>query len=77
MCAANADEYEHPHKHTDADLDRTLHLDGLFGRSSATLREVIALLSETYGRFLAVEFSHVDAELKQWLADAMESSFSR
>ncbi|MFM2152166.1 MAG: hypothetical protein RL199_601, partial [Pseudomonadota bacterium] len=62
---------------TTADLDRSFNLDGLFGRSSATLREVVALLSETYGRFLGVEFSHVDAELKQWLAEAMESSRNR
>lgn len=63
---------------TDADLDRTFDVAGLFGQQKATLREVLEKLRNTYCRYIGVEFMHIDApEIRRWLSDRMESTQNR
>ena len=64
---------------TEADLDRTFYnrLSGSEGGAS-TLREVIAILRETYCRTIGVEFMHIRAtEIRKWLLDRMEPTRNR
>jgi 2-oxoglutarate dehydrogenase E1 component len=64
---------------TEADLDRTFYnrLSGSEGGAS-TLREVIAILRETYCRTIGVEFMHIRAtEIRKWLLDRMEPRRNR
>ncbi len=58
---------------TEADLDRTFHTS-LFDPPQATLRDLIAVLRETYCRTIAVEFMHIrNGEIRSWLIERMES----
>ena len=57
---------------TEADLD-TVFSNRRFLKTSATLREILATMRETYCRYLGVEFMHIqDPEERQWLIDRME-----
>ena len=57
---------------SDADLD-TVFSNQRFLKTSATLREILATMKETYCRYLGVEFMHIqDPEERQWLIDRME-----
>lgn len=57
---------------SEADLD-TVFSNRRFLKSSATLREILATMRETYCRYLGVEFMHIqDPEERQWLIDRME-----
>ena len=59
---------------SEADLD-TVFANRRFLKSSATLREILATMRETYCRYLGVEFMHIqDPEERQWLIDRMEPS---
>ncbi len=62
---------------SEADLDTVFHTRR-FIREHATLREIIAVMRETYGRSLGVEFMHIqDPDERQWLKDRMESVRNR
>ncbi len=62
---------------SEADLDTTF-FPLRFLRDSATLKEIIALLRDTYCRSIGVEFMHIqDPEERQWLKDRMESVRNR
>jgi 2-oxoglutarate dehydrogenase E1 component len=64
---------------TDADLDRVFYnrLSGPEG-GAATLREVIAILRETYCRTIGVEFMHIrDTQVRKWLLERMEPTRNR
>ena len=55
-----------------ADLDRTFHTRR-FMKESATLREILDVLRETYCRAIGVEFMHIQEPAeRQWLIDRME-----
>jgi 2-oxoglutarate dehydrogenase E1 component len=57
---------------TDADLDRTFYTR-IDGGGLSTLRELIAILRQTYCRTIGVEFMHIrDRAVRQWLLDRME-----
>ncbi len=59
---------------SEADLDRTFHTR-LVPSGSATLREILAILKETYCRTVGVEFMHIrDRKVRQWLQERMEST---
>jgi 2-oxoglutarate dehydrogenase E1 component len=64
---------------TEADYDAefpTVGIGGLPGR--ATLRKIIAHLSETYCGSIGVEFTHIEEpEAREWLQNAMESTRNR
>jgi 2-oxoglutarate dehydrogenase E1 component len=63
---------------SEADLDTSFDVDGLFGEQRITLRELIARLRETYCRFIGVEFMHIDVDdMQRWLASRMEASRNR
>ncbi|MCM2358896.1 MAG: 2-oxoglutarate dehydrogenase E1 component [Geobacteraceae bacterium] len=55
-----------------ADLDQVFHTRR-FMKKSATLREILAVLRETYCRSIGVEFMHIQEPAeRQWLIDRME-----
>ena len=55
-----------------SDLDKTFHTRR-FMRQSATLKEIVQLLRNTYCGSVGVEFMHIqDPEERQWLIDRME-----
>jgi 2-oxoglutarate dehydrogenase E1 component len=61
----------------EADLD-TVFRTRRFSRQSATLREIVETLRETYCRSIGVEFMHIqDPAERQWLIDRMEPPRNR
>jgi 2-oxoglutarate dehydrogenase E1 component len=63
----------------DEDLDRTFSTATISGLPEhATLREIIAHLSETYCRSIGVEFTDIEEpEMRTWLQEKMEGSANR
>jgi 2-oxoglutarate dehydrogenase E1 component len=61
------------------DLDTTFPTVGIAGLPErATLRSIIAHLSETYCRSIGVEFTHIEEpDARSWLQERMESSRNR
>jgi 2-oxoglutarate dehydrogenase E1 component len=64
---------------TDADLDKTFSTTGMSGlHERATLRQIVAHLSETYCSSIGVEFTQIEEpEPRLWLQDQMESTRNR
>jgi 2-oxoglutarate dehydrogenase E1 component len=64
---------------TESDYDVTFPTVGVAGiPERATLREIIAHLSETYCGSIGVEFTHIEEpEARDWLQNAMESTKNR
>lgn len=59
---------------TDADMDREIYLGGSLGIESASLRDIVAALTETYCGTIGAEFTHLaDPEEKQWIQHRMEA----
>ncbi len=53
---------------TDADLDRPIFIDHVLGLETATLREIMRTLRDTYCGSIGVEFMHIqDPEQKSWV----------
>ncbi len=61
---------------SEADLDKPFSTAGMSGLAErATLREIVAHLSETYCSSIGVEFTHIEEpEPRLWLQQQMESS---
>ncbi|HJS86616.1 MAG TPA: 2-oxoglutarate dehydrogenase E1 component [Acetobacteraceae bacterium] len=60
---------------TEADLDRPIFIDNVLGRETATLREIVAILRETYCGHVGVEFMHIqDPEQKAWIQRKVEGA---
>jgi 2-oxoglutarate dehydrogenase E1 component len=60
---------------TEADLDRPIFIDNVLGRETATLREIVAILRETYCGPIGVEFMHIqDPEQKAWIQRKIEGA---
>jgi 2-oxoglutarate dehydrogenase E1 component len=58
---------------TQADYDKEIFLDGLLGLQKASLREILAILRETYCRTIGVEFMHIQhPEQKSWIQKKFE-----
>jgi 2-oxoglutarate dehydrogenase E1 component len=58
---------------TEADMDRPIFIDNVLGLETATLREILAILTRTYCGTFAVEFMHItDPEQKSWLQQRIE-----
>ena len=55
---------------TEADLDREIFINNLFGRERATLREIIAILRATYCGRIGVEYMHIQAPAERRLDPA-------
>ena len=64
---------------TEADLDRTVDASMIFGMSGpATVRDILAVLHDTYCRTFAAEFMYIDSlEVRSWLARKMETTRNR
>ena len=55
------------------DLDREFFTDGLGGRDTMTLGEVLGLLRDAYCRTIGVEYMHIqDPEQKRWIQQNVE-----
>ena len=60
---------------TDADLDRPIFIDNVLGRETATLREIVQILRDTYCGSIGVEFMHIqDPEQKSWIQRKVEGA---
>jgi 2-oxoglutarate dehydrogenase E1 component len=74
-----------PHKHseldpasygfTEADMDKPIFIDNVLGRETATLREIMQILRQTYCGPVGVEFMHIqDPEQKSWIQRKVEGA---
>jgi 2-oxoglutarate dehydrogenase E1 component len=60
---------------TDADLDKPIFIDNVLGRETATLREIVRILRDTYCGSIAVEFMHIqDPDQKSWIQRRVEGA---
>ncbi|MGE0420233.1 MAG: thiamine pyrophosphate-dependent enzyme, partial [Acetobacteraceae bacterium] len=60
---------------TDADLDRPIFIDHVLGLETATLREIMRILRDTYCGSIGVEFMHIqDPEQKSWIQRKVEGA---
>src|SRR5215469_2897563 len=60
---------------TDNDLDKPIFIDNVLGRETATLREIVTILRETYCGPIGVEFMHIqDPEQKSWIQRKVEGA---
>jgi 2-oxoglutarate decarboxylase len=55
------------------DLQRTFVVDGLAGRSTATLDEILTILRDAYCRTIGIEYGHImDPAQKRWIQERVE-----
>jgi 2-oxoglutarate dehydrogenase E1 component len=60
---------------TEADLDRPIFIDNVLGLETATVREILSILRETYCGPVAVEFMHIqDPDQKAWIQRRVEGA---
>ena len=60
---------------TDADLDKPIFIDNVLGRETATLREIMQILRDTYCGPIGVEFMHIqDPDQKSWIQRKVEGA---
>jgi 2-oxoglutarate dehydrogenase E1 component len=58
----------------DADMDRPIFVNNVFGLETATLRQIVARVRATYCGKIGVEFMHVqDPAQRAWIQDRIES----
>ena len=62
------------HGFTEADMDRPIFIANVLGLETATLREILQVLRETYCGSIGVEFMHIQhPEEKAWIQQRIES----
>jgi 2-oxoglutarate dehydrogenase E1 component len=60
---------------TDNDLDKPIFIDHVLGLETATLREIVTILRETYCGPIGVEFMHIQApDQKSWIQRRVEGA---
>jgi 2-oxoglutarate dehydrogenase E1 component len=60
---------------TAADMDRPIFIDGVLGRETATMREILAILRASYCGPIGLEFMHIqDPTQKAWLQQRIEGA---
>ena len=60
---------------TEADMDREIFIDNAFGYESATLRQIVHAVRETYCGSIGVEYMHIEnPDQKKWLQLRIEGS---
>lgn len=58
---------------TDADFDRPIFINNVLGLETATLRQIVHVLQQTYCGHVGVEFMHIqDPEQKAWIQERIE-----
>jgi 2-oxoglutarate dehydrogenase E1 component len=63
---------------SEADLDREIFIANLVGRERASLREIIAILRETYCGRIGVEYMHIQVPAERaWIQEKFEKRQSR
>jgi 2-oxoglutarate dehydrogenase E1 component len=63
---------------TEADLDRQIFINNLFGHERASLREIIAILRETYCGKIGVEYMHIqNPGERAWIQEKFEKRQGR
>ena len=63
------------HGLTEADLNTTFNVGNLFGKPDQPLRDIIAMLKETYTEHIGAEFMHIsDVNEKRWIQTRLEST---
>ena len=63
---------------SETDYDRPIYVDGVLGLKYATLREVLAILRQTYCARIGVEFMHIQyPDRKAWVQRMMEGERNR
>ncbi|MBT5374768.1 MAG: 2-oxoglutarate dehydrogenase E1 component, partial [Rhodospirillaceae bacterium] len=56
------------------DFDREIFINNVLGLETATLREIITILEETYSGSIGVEFMHIqEPDQKAWIQERIES----
>ena len=59
----------------EGDYDRPIFIDGVLGRETATLREIVSILRDTYSGTIGVEFMHMsDPAQKSWIQARIEGA---
>jgi len=59
---------------SEADMDRPIFINNVLGMETATLREIMTVLKETYCGSIGVEFMHMqDPEERSWIQRRIES----
>jgi len=60
---------------TEADMDKPIFIDHVLGKETATLREIMRILRQTYCGPIGVEFMHIqDPEQKSWIQRRVEGA---
>ncbi len=60
---------------TDADMDRPIFLDNVLGLETATMREIMGILRQTYCGSIGVEFMHIQyPDEKRWIQQRIEGA---
>ena len=73
--APHAELDPHSYGFTNADLDRPIFIDNVLGLETATLREIVRILRDTYCGSIGVEFMHIqDPEQKSWVQRKIEGA---
>ena len=63
------------HGFSEEDMDRPIFIDNILGLETATLREILQVLKDTYCNTIGVEFMHImEAEEKAWIQRRIESA---
>ena len=63
---------------TDADMDRSIFINGVLGREEATLAQIVSICRETYCGSIGVEFMHIqDPAQKAWIQQRIEEIENR
>ena len=58
----------------ESDMDREIFINYVLGLESATMREIIAVLKETYCNTIGIEFMHIqDPDEKAWIQERIET----
>ena len=59
---------------TEADYDRRIFIDNVLGLETATLRQILSTLKDTYCGSIGVEYLHIqDPEQKSWIQQRIEN----
>jgi 2-oxoglutarate dehydrogenase E1 component len=63
------------HGFTEADMDRPIYIDGVLGLDTATPRQILRILRESYCGPVGVEFMHIqDPDQKEWIQSRIEGA---
>jgi 2-oxoglutarate dehydrogenase E1 component len=59
---------------TEAEFDRPIFINNAFGLTTASIREILAVVRETYCGHIGVEYMHIQApEERAWIQDRIEA----